>query len=196
MPRRPTPIEVEEFRARLCDAAEAVFARHGLEGVSMRQIAAEMGISAMTPYGYFKDKDEVLAAVRTRAFDRFAAALEDAAARQGDAAEAYVNFALTHPDAYRLMFDVTQPDTDAYPELRVAIERARRTMLPRREGTEAAPAISEAAELVGHAFWAAMHGVIMLELAHKIPTRIDPAALRRLLFGALKQGLLPHPPEA
>ena len=195
MPRRPSPIEVEEVRARLCDAAEGLFARHGLEGVSMRQIAAEMGISAMTPYGYFKDKDEVLAAVRTRAFDRFATALENASAHHDDAAEAYVDFALGHPDAYRLMFDVTQPDTDAYPQLRVAIERARRTMQPRRAEAEASPVTPHAAELIGHAFWAALHGVIMLELAHKIPDRIDPAALRRLLLGALKQGLLSHPPE-
>ena len=42
----------------------------------MRQLAAELGVSPMTPYRYFEDKDAILAAVRTRAFDRFAEALE------------------------------------------------------------------------------------------------------------------------
>ncbi len=41
----------------------------------MRQLAAELGCSPMTPYRYFKDKDEILAAVRAAAFDRFSEAL-------------------------------------------------------------------------------------------------------------------------
>ena len=33
----------------------------------MRMLAAELGVSAMTPYRYFKDKDEILSAIRARA---------------------------------------------------------------------------------------------------------------------------------
>uniref|UniRef100_B0T6F9 Transcriptional regulator, TetR family n=1 Tax=Caulobacter sp. (strain K31) TaxID=366602 RepID=B0T6F9_CAUSK len=190
MPRNLTPAEVEDFRARLCDAAETLFARHGLDGVSLRQIAGEMGVSAMTPYRYFKDKDEVLAAVRTRAFDRFAAALEAASALGGQgSAGAYVDFALRHPDAYRLMFDVTQPNTDDYPQLRAAIERARRTMRPNGAEARAGGEAAGSDELIGHVFWAALHGVIMLELAHKISSRIDPTTLRKTLLEALGRGL-------
>lgn len=188
--RQLTPAEVKDFRARLCDAAESLFARHGLDGVSLRQIAGEMGVSAMTPYRYFKDKDEVLAAVRTRAFDRFAQALEGASGGDGHgAADAYVAFALGNPDAYRLMFDVTQPNTDDYPLLRAAIERARRTMRPDLGPPSAGDGASEADDLIGHAFWAALHGVIMLELAHKISSRIDPVRLRATLLDALRRGL-------
>ena len=50
----------------------------GLEAVTMRQLAAELGVSPMTPYRYFGDKDDILAAVRARAFDRHAEALETA----------------------------------------------------------------------------------------------------------------------
>ena len=41
----------------------------------MRELASALGVSPMTPYRYFRDKDDILAAVRARAFDRFAAAL-------------------------------------------------------------------------------------------------------------------------
>jgi AcrR family transcriptional regulator len=44
----------------------------------MRQLAAELGVSPMTPYRYFADKDAILAAVRARAFNRHAEALEAA----------------------------------------------------------------------------------------------------------------------
>ena len=112
MPRTLTRTEVDDFRDRLCDAAAGLFESRGREGFTMRDLAGKLGVSPMTPYRYFKDKDAILAAIRARAFNRFAAALEDACARPGDApsraraaGEAYVRFALDDPTAYKLMFD-------------------------------------------------------------------------------------------
>ena len=79
MPRNLSATAVDAFRARLCAVAEQRFARSGVEGVTMRQLADALGCSPMTPYRYFRDKDEILAAVRAAAFDRFASALEEAA---------------------------------------------------------------------------------------------------------------------
>ncbi|MGO4815505.1 TetR/AcrR family transcriptional regulator, partial [Cupriavidus sp. 2MCAB6] len=78
MAKNLTQDEIETFKARLCAVAERRFAEGGVASVSMRQLAEEMGCSPMTPYRYFKDKEDILAAVRTAAFDRFAAALEAA----------------------------------------------------------------------------------------------------------------------
>src|SRR5215510_13664573 len=83
VPKVLTDIDIETFRERLCDVAEQMFASHGPEGVTMRQLAAELGVSSMTPYRYFKDKDAILAAVRRRAFTRFAATMEEAIAASG-----------------------------------------------------------------------------------------------------------------
>ena len=135
MPKNLSSAKVEAFRARMCDAAERRFAKHGVDGVTMRQLADELGCSAMTPYRYFRDKDEILAAVRAAAFDRFADAMEKAARIRGDAAAkaravgaAYIRFALRDQRAYRLMFDLSQPDQDRFPELVRAGTRARRTI--------------------------------------------------------------------
>ena len=68
---------------RLCAVAERLFAERGPQGVTMRELARELGVSAMTPYRYFKDKESILAAVRANAFDDFAAALEQAALHAG-----------------------------------------------------------------------------------------------------------------
>ena len=78
MPKPLSTAEIADFRERLCDAAERLFAEHGAEAVTIRQLAAAVGVSSMTPYRYFKDKDAILAAVRARAFDRHAEALEHA----------------------------------------------------------------------------------------------------------------------
>src|SRR4051812_9144002 len=107
MPRSLSDQDIADFRDRLCDAGERLFAEHGPDAVTIRQLASELGVSAMTPYRYFKDKDAILAAVRARAFDRFAQAMENAdhdLSRWAYPGQAYVEWALGHPEAYRLMF--------------------------------------------------------------------------------------------
>jgi len=73
MPKNLSAAEVDAFRIRLCEVAQHRFASEGRDGVSMRQLADALGCSPMTPYRYFRNKDEILAAVRTAAFERFAA---------------------------------------------------------------------------------------------------------------------------
>ena len=128
MPRSLSPAAVEIFRSRLCDVAEERFAAHGPDGVTMREMADALGVSSMTPYRYFKDKDAILAAVRTRAFNQFAAAMESASRTKAKPGNAYVEFAIAHAAPYRLMFDVSQPNFADYPQLVAAMERARLTM--------------------------------------------------------------------
>jgi len=176
MPRTLSAEQVTEFRTRLCAVAQHRFATQGRDAVSMRQLADALGCSPMTPYRYFRNKDEILAAVRAAAFDRFAAALERAVARAGDPAvagqavgQAYVRFALEDPDGYRLMFDVSQPHPDRYPELMRASGRARATMTASIGALVAAGVFHGTPELLGLAFWSAMHGLVMLHLAGKLP---------------------------
>jgi AcrR family transcriptional regulator len=133
VPKVLTDEDIETFRERLCDVAERMFAAHGPDGVTMRQLAAELGVSSMTPYRYFKDKDAILAAVRRRAFTRFADAMESGWAEEEQAGEGYrgrpyLDFALNNPSAYRMMFDTYQPTFHEYPDLLAAMERARGTM--------------------------------------------------------------------
>ena len=169
MPRNLSRAEVDAFRARLCAVAQERFAREGVDGVSMRQLADALGCSAMTPYRYFRNKEEILAAVRAAAFDRFADALEAATrTARGDlraagqaTGEAYVQFALSEPEAYRLMFDLSQPHPERYPELVRATARARRLMSASLEKLVQAGIFAGDPQILGHVFWATMHGLIV-----------------------------------
>jgi AcrR family transcriptional regulator len=169
VPKILTDMDIETFRERLCDVAEQMFASHGPDGVTMRQLAAELGVSSMTPYRYFKDKDAILAAVRRRAFTKFATAMEEATkqAGGGQPGGAYLAFALANPSAYRMMFDTYQPTFHEYPDLLEAMERARSTMTAGWKQLGAKGALPEGMDidLVGHLHWSAMHGAVMLELA-------------------------------
>ncbi|WP_101926351.1 MULTISPECIES: TetR/AcrR family transcriptional regulator [Luteimonas] len=49
-------------RAAILEAAERMFLQQGYEGVSMDQIAAEAGVSKLTVYSHFGDKDTLFTA--------------------------------------------------------------------------------------------------------------------------------------
>jgi AcrR family transcriptional regulator len=196
MPRVLSEADVADFRERLCEAAERLFAEKGLDGVTMRQLAAELGVSPMTPYRYFRDKEDILAAVRAGGFNRFAEALETARARtpgsprakSAAVGEAYLAFAFQHPNTYKLMFDLNQPHEADYPELVDAGVRARDTMSAHVNDLVASGELSGEPEQVGAMFWAATHGAVVLELAGKLP----PGAARDLahrMISAMAKGL-------
>lgn len=198
MPRVLTETDVADFRERLCAAAERLFAEKGPDAVTMRQLAAELGVSPMTPYRYFQDKDDILAAVRTNGFNQFAAALEEARekarsprAKGAAVGEAYVRFAFEHPHTYKLMFDLNQPMAEGdYPELAEAGRRAHVTMSAWvKDQVEAGEMVGEP-EQIGAMFWAATHGVVVLEMAGKLP---EGAArdLQHKLSQTLARGLKP-----
>ncbi|MBA2239300.1 MAG: TetR/AcrR family transcriptional regulator [Lysobacter sp.] len=49
-------------RASILDAAKVMFTRHGFDGASMDQIAAEAGVSKLTVYSHFGDKESLFGA--------------------------------------------------------------------------------------------------------------------------------------
>lgn len=179
-----TDEEVARFRADVCRVAEVLFARHGVEGVTMRQIAAELDCSPTTAYRYFKNKEEILAAVRAAAFSRFCEVIEEATRSSKDprksarnVGQAYLGFALENPDAYRMMFDVSQAAVTGNAGLAEALARARRSMV-----AYVAPLIDEGillgdAHALGQMLWASAHGLVMLRLSGVIA---DDAELRQL----------------
>ena len=176
MPRVLSETDVADFRERLCEAAERLFAERGPDAVTMRQLASELGVSPMTPYRYFQDKDDILAAVRTNGFNRFAEALEAARSLPGNArsrgsavGEAYVDFAFAHPNTYKLMFDLNQPLDDSHPELIAAGRRAHDNMSGWVRDLVDAGHMKGDPEQIGAMFWAATHGVVVLEMAGKLP---------------------------
>jgi AcrR family transcriptional regulator len=187
MPRVLSDTDVADFRERLCEAAERLFAERGPDAVTMRQLAAELGVSPMTPYRYFEDKEDILAAVRANGFNRFAEALEKARdstpggarARGTAVGEAYVTFALENPHSYKLIFDFNQPNVDKYPELVAAGQRARQTMTGYVKDAIAEGIVSGDPQQIGMMNWAAIHGAVILELAGMLP----PGGARQLYRG-------------
>lgn len=203
MAKKPkTAEEIAAFRERVCSAATHLFIERGASNVTMRQIAAEVGVSAMTPYRYFRDKDEILATVRAAAYNKFAASLERAVKRAPDVrakgraiGDAYVRFAKRYPAAYQLMFAFTQPDEERFPELVQANTRAQGTMVGYVRLMIDAGVLRGDAQLIGYMFWATLHGIVVLELAGRLGRDIDANTLREKIMHTLYVGMRVHPPS-
>ena len=200
MPRPLSTAQIEDFRERLIEVAERLFVENGPGAVSMRQLAAELGVSPMTPYRYFRDKDDILAAARASGFDRFAEALEtaydtsdDPATRARNVGEAYLKFAFDHPAAYRLMFDLAQPTEINYPELIRAATRARATMTHYTQGLLDAGLLVGDLEVIAHVFWAGIHGLVVLKLGKLISPNVAFEDLWSEMWRALTAGFAPRP---
>lgn len=149
----------------------------------MRAVAEELSLSAMALYRYVADKEELLTLVRTRAFHRFAD--EQARAYDGtgdplgridDLGRAYVSFALSEPDAYRIMFELSQPSGD-HPELKREAERSFSYLRKAVEAAARANIIPGDALSNAHLAWAAMHGIVSLHLAGKLTMGRDLLSL-------------------
>ena len=167
--------EVGAFRGKAVAAATRLFAERGYRGVTLRSLAKELGVSPMTPYRYFENKEELFAMVRTEAFRRFADAQRDAVAEIEDPEDtlrvlgrAYVSFALDEPDAYHIMFELLQAPAGTYPGLEAEQARAFSYL------HEAVQASVDAGLLEGeslrraHYLWAQLHGLVSLHLAGKL----------------------------
>jgi AcrR family transcriptional regulator len=194
VPKVLSPEDIASFRERLCDIAEEKFAALGPEGVTLRDLASAMGVSPMTPYRYFADKDAILAAVRARGFKRFSEAMEAAESQAGKkkgafTGGAYVNWALKNPAAYRLMFDTQQPTATQYPELVEAMARSREMMTAYWRRMKAEGRFKGDVDLAGRLMWSAQHGAVMLEMAGLLQPPLDARKLAARAILALARDL-------
>src|SRR5262245_4032019 len=99
------------LRRALLDQALATIASEGVEGLTLRDIGARLGVSRTALYRHFTDKRALLEAVATEGFKSFREALVGAWQGGGGGLPgfnamgiAYVRFAVDNPSHYRVMF--------------------------------------------------------------------------------------------
>jgi AcrR family transcriptional regulator len=118
---RPINANAEETRRRILEAASQLFAKHGYEGTSVRQIAAAAGVSLGMIRHYFGSKDGLYDACIAQAFEIYAELgrrVQESAETGGSATEiiasatrAGFQHARQHVSACRLMlWDMMQAD--------------------------------------------------------------------------------------
>lgn len=191
-----TEAQLFDVRDKIRSIAERQIALHGPAAVSLRSIASEMGWSAASLYRYYASKAELLDAVRAAANDRFSQAIEAAYASTSDLWErsraigdAYAEFAMQEPAAYQLIFAYEQEDSEKSPRLRIAEERSKRTLTGYVRDMLEAGLIEGDPELIAHAWWAAIHGLVVLRMSGKLENSPQFDALRHSAAQMIMRGV-------
>ena len=99
------------LRQALIDAGIRIINENGEENLSLRKAAAACDVSHAAPYAHFKDKEELLEAMKKSVTDRFTDELETAVNKGTNAEEsiiligkAYIYFFSNNPDYYTFLF--------------------------------------------------------------------------------------------
>ena len=87
--------EKERRRSEILAAAEALYAKHGWDAVTMDQVARSARLSRALVYVYFRDKEDLLFAIGDRAMQLLKTRFEAAAAGPGS------GFSTSRPSAGR-----------------------------------------------------------------------------------------------
>ena len=99
------------LRQALIDAGIKIINDYGEESLSLRKAAAMCNVSHAAPYAHFKDKEELIEAIKNDVTERFMQELESAVEGRASADEAiiamgrtYVTFFSKNPDYFVFLF--------------------------------------------------------------------------------------------
>ncbi|MEH6517637.1 MAG: TetR/AcrR family transcriptional regulator [Halioglobus sp.] len=161
------------LRAELLDTAIEQLRELGTDDLSLRALARALGVSQTAPYRHFADKGDLLVAMASRGYRNLLINLREAGKASGDCpgeqliafAHAYVDYAGTQPQLFKLMFGPTVQPTDNHPELR---EVSRETILLVQQilaqGIREGLFIDQNVVYLANAAWAGIHGLATLRV--------------------------------
>lgn len=142
------------LRPALLRAAGKILEKEGVGALSLREAARRAGVSHNAPYRHFPDREALLAALAAEGFQLLGEAMRDRAGKE--MGEAYVRFALDHPQRFRLMFGGSVPIAE-YEQLRDAAAATYRGLV---EAFKDLPR----PEIAAAAAWSLVHGLANLLL--------------------------------
>jgi len=164
---RPAP-DLNLRRDGVLRAARELAEAHGWAAVTMRRLAAELGMTQPVLYTVFASRQAIIDAVAIDGFDDLAASLEAVDASPMPRMRAYLEFAVARPRLYEAMFSLPSglvfASGDTTPEPLHRAFLALREAFPDPDGTRTEVA------------WSALHGLATLQAAGRL--RADQAEAR------------------
>lgn len=164
------------LREALVHQAVRTIRTHGVEGLTLRDVGAELRVSRTALYRHFADKQSLLVAVATDGFRAFRQTLADAwtgggRGRAGFQAmgRAYVRFAVENPSHYRVMFGGYVSKDACGAELATESEASFRVLLDAIVELQQAGLVRNDHPMALAVFvWGAVHGLAMLAIGGQV----------------------------
>ena len=174
-----------DLRAALLAEGLKLLEKRDLEALSLREVARNLGVSATAVYRHFPSKGSLLQALAEHGLgmlaeqQKWAAAKAKGAGAFMETGRAYVRFALSNPNLFRLIFihtparirpDVVSPEGSAARLLRDYVAR---TLGPKATQSQVFTAALRA--------WALVHGLSMLILDEQVERKSAEALIDEVI---------------
>ena len=187
------PYHHGDLREQLLNAGEQALGEMAVEQVSLREIARRAGVSHAAPKHHFPSLGHLLGEIAARGYQRFVAALDEAAAASPNQTpearllamgRAYLRFAEQNPAAYQLMFGQHEPMVMT-PNL-IAASYGAWSQLVEAVTAIVGPTRAQAAAL--HV-WSSVHGLSTLKQAGRLPPDLPWHNIGELKLRMMMEGL-------
>lgn len=162
-----------DLRRALVEASSELCDQGGAAAVTLRGVARRLGVSHAAPGHHFPERARLLAAVAARGFEELADAMERAAAKAPSALEslkaagvAYVEYAVAHPERFRLMFGA-EVERSQTPELAREGGRAFEVLVGAARGAVGSDE-PERLRVATLAAWSLVHGLATLWMDQRL----------------------------
>jgi AcrR family transcriptional regulator len=180
-----------DLRAALIAAAREALETMTPDAVTLKSLAARLGVSQPAPYRHFGSREALLAAVAADGFERFRTQLAKAGAGANGGQEfeacclAYIAFGRANMSVYRLMFASRLLHTTEDPALKRAASAAFEMLVDGVSRYVPAERVHATAIWV----WSTLHGLVMLDaeglLSGPREKRMEPIEVVRQTVAAL-----------
>lgn len=170
-----------DLKNALIKAGAELLLEEGAKSLSLRKVAARVGVSHSAPYAHFPDKETLIAAITTEGFRQLFERIQSTInAHQDDLSDllvevawAYIQFSQESPAFYKLMFSGILEQENTFPEF-VSISKANFRLLVdlvhRCQAAGVLPAGPE--DILAVSIWSLVHGFASLlherQISHTI----------------------------
>jgi AcrR family transcriptional regulator len=160
-----------DVKNALIQAGVDIITEQGIQNLSMRNAAKRIGVSHTAPYRHFKNKEELLVAIAVKGFEILDHDMDKGVANIDasdpsalvEGGRAYVKFAVSNSNYYRIMFGDYIKDKTLYPEFFGAYDRSFRKLIRIIENCgNKYGADKTDLEITAIAVWSLLHGYCLL----------------------------------
>lgn len=163
----------EQLQEMALLASESIISREGIEGLSTRKVASEIGYSVGTLYQVFNNFDDLVLQLNARTLGRLQLQMtqkqrHDAINRLKQYGYCYVNFAHQQPELWHLLFEHRAANPEQRPEQLLNNIDALFNLLKHALNELKPQSSDNDLTVTANSLWSGIHGIAVLMLKGKL----------------------------